>query len=340
MVYKKRTYFILLITLIIIFSLGITLAFSAQASPQHVYLGGRPIGVVASLDGALVVDIVEINTSQGAQSPAASAGIKKGDIITKINGVEIRGVSDIAKAVEERGEGSLRVTVLREDKEVVLNAQAAHDIVAGRYKLGILVKNEVTGVGTLTYIRPDTKRFGGLGHKIIDPSSTSRNVYNRGNIYDCHIVGIVKGKPGEAGELRGAFNKNAKHEGAIDKNIASGIFGRFYGDTLSNYRKIPLGDSKSIKMGKAQIYTSINGSNPEYYDIEIIKIAKQTEPNEKSLVIHVKDEKLINATGGIVQGMSGSPIIQDGKLVGAVTHVFVNDPTRGFGIFIDWMINN
>ncbi|MGI6213220.1 MAG: SpoIVB peptidase [Christensenellales bacterium] len=340
MVQKKGTYFVLLIILICVFSLNSPFFTSAFAQTEYVYLGGTPIGVIAYLDGALVIDLVEINTNGGTEAPAAAAGIKKGDIIKLIENTQIKNAADIARIVEKNGSNILSITAIREDNEISLSAKPAYDIVAGKYKLGVLVKNEVSGVGTLTYIRPDNLRFGGLGHKITDPNCTSKNVYNEGSIYNCNIVGVVKGKPGETGELRGVFNRNSECEGRLDKNLISGIFGKSFGNQLSGYPKIALGDSKSIKMGNAQIYTTINGSSPEYYDIEIIKSVKQTLPNEKSLVLHVKDERLIAATGGIVQGMSGSPIIQNGKLIGAVTHVFVNDPTRGFGIFIDWMIDN
>ena len=340
MVSKKRTYFLLFLVLVTIFTLNCAQIPTASAQTTFVYLGGVPIGVIASLDGALIIDLVEINTKSGLQSPAGVAGLKKGDIIKYIDDTEIKGAQSIASIIEKGKGSAAKVTLLREDNSLELTVNPVYDLVAGKYKLGVLVKNEVSGVGTLTYIRGDNLRFGGLGHKIVDPDSSSKNVYNNGNIYDCNIVGVVKGKPGEAGELRGAFSKNATAKGIVDKNIFCGIFGISYEKQLNRYPKVPIGDSKSIKMGKAQIYATVSGSQPEFYDIEIIKNVKQPYPEEKSLVIHVKDERLLSVTGGIVQGMSGSPIVQNGKLIGAVTHVFVNDPTRGFGIFIDWMINN
>lgn len=338
---KRRTYFLLFLILIILFTFyGGIASPTATAEANFVYLGGVPIGVVASLDGALVIDLVEINTKQGTASPAGLAGVKKGDIIKYINEIEIRGAQSIAKIIEASEGKAVKVRLLRDDANIELSIDPLYDLVAGKYKLGVLVKNEVSGVGTLTYIRADNKRFGGLGHKIVDPDSSSKNIYDKGNIYDCNIVGVVKAKAGEAGELRGAFGKNTTCKGIVDKNLFCGIFGRSLETQLDRYPKVQLGDNKSIKMGKAQIYTTISGSTPAYYDVEIIKSVKQTNAEEKSLIIHVKDEKLLAATGGIVQGMSGSPILQNGRLVGAVTHVFVNDPTRGFGIFIDWMINN
>lgn len=339
---KKSTYLVILITLIITISFTFTFSEAAFAKEdvEYVYLGGTPIGVVAKLNGAMVIDIVDVTTEHGGISPAARAGILKGDIILSINGVEIKSADTITNIVDKTQGNFLNIQLIRNDERLSVLAKPEIDLVINKYKLGILVKNDVAGVGTLTYIRTDNKRYAGLGHKIIDPLSTSKDIYNQGNIYDCNIIGSVKGTPGNTGELRGLFSRKSNSLGTIDKNIFCGIYGDYKDKDFNGKEKVKLGTMKNVKPGKAKIYTTVKGSKPELYDIEIVKCAKQNSPEEKSMVIHVTDEKLIKETGGIVQGMSGSPIIQDGVLIGAVTHVFLNDPTRGFGIYIDWMINN
>lgn len=339
---KKSTYLLIIIALIVSLTFSFTLGGIAYAddSLNYVYLGGVPIGVVAKLEGVLIIDIIDVTTRHGGVSPADKAGMKKGDIILSINDKEIKSAESVSDVVEDSEGRFLKIKVMRDDNILELIARGEVDVIANKYKLGVLVKNEVSGVGTLTYIRADNKRFGGLGHKILDPASSSKNVYNEGHIYDCNIIGSVKGKAGEAGELRGLFSRSASSIGVIDKNQFCGIYGLSYQNDFNGYPKIGIGNHNDVKIGKAKIYTTIKGSKPDMYDIEIVKTVKQASPAEKSIVIHVTDERLINTTGGIVQGMSGSPIIQNDKLIGAVTHVFVNDPTRGFGIYIDWMIDN
>ncbi len=207
------------------------------------------------------------------------------------------------------------------------------------YKLGLWVKEDAVGIGTLSFVNATTKRFGSLGHSINDSETNECIKVSGGNIYESKILGIKKGKSGKAGELIGTFNRE-NVIGTVDKNCEYGVYG--FVDSVETITKnktaVDIGGRLSAKPGKAQILTCLDGDEIKAYDIEIIKTNFQSACNEKSMVLRVTDKNLIAKTGGIVQGMSGSPIIQDGKLIGAVTHVFVNDATKGFGIYIDWML--
>ena len=197
------------------------------------------------------------------------------------------------------------------------------------------------GVGTLTFYNDTTKRFGSLGHAITNSSNKNNIEIAEGDIYNCRVIGVKVGYNGVAGELLGTFSLNQESIGNVDKNCDFGVYGYITNEKSIINNKIPieLGGRVSVKPGKAKILSCIDGENIEEFDIEIIKTNYQKSESEKSMVIRVIDKVLLTKTGGIVQGMSGSPIIQDGKLIGAVTHVFLNDASKGFGLYIDWMIN-
>ena len=210
------------------------------------------------------------------------------------------------------------------------------------YRLGLWIRDNAAGVGTLTYVRQDNFRFGALGHPVCDIDTGKIMPVSGGNIYKCSIVGFNKGVRGNPGELRGLFLKSGVSVGELDNNNNFGVYGKINEEYVKAMGVEPMmvGFRDSVKTGKAKILSTIDGGKPEEYEIEIIKLNYQSESDKKSMVLRITDERLLNSTGGIVQGMSGSPIIQNGKLVGAVTHVFVSDPTKGFGVYIDWMIDN
>ena len=201
------------------------------------------------------------------------------------------------------------------------------------------VRDHASGIGTLTYIN-SKNRFGALGHPICDSDTKSVISLKDGQLYNCSVLGVNKGSSGAPGELKGLFMQGKNTQGVIEKNNNYGVFGTIYNDSnfLKKYKEIEIGSRISVKPGKAKIKCCLDGNNVEEFDIEIIKTNYQNYSNGKSMVIRVTDKNLISRTGGIVQGMSGSPIIQNGKLVGAVTHVFVNDPTKGYGIYAEWML--
>ena len=304
---------------------------------KYVYLGGKPIGITLGNNGVIISGVTDVITDEGLVSPCKGHNIAPGDLLLKIDDKNINSVEDITSALNNCGK-NVTLKVKQKNKTVSFTITPAIDTLSKKKKLGMYIKESISGVGTLTYINPGDNRFGALGHQISEKDSVSLS-NAQGNIYKCNIIGSVKGERGKPGELRGVFNKFEAPIGSIDKNLQTGIYG-YYTSKTDNLTKIDLGNRLSVKIGKAQIYTTIYGEEPKYYDIEIVKANSQNEPSEKGLVINVTDKKLIEKTEGIVQGMSGSPIIQNGKLIGAVSHVFVNDPTRGYGMYIDWMIGN
>ena len=231
------------------------------------------------------------------------------------------------------------LTINRNGNIMNVGILPALDKVSNEYKLGLWVKEDAVGIGTLTFVNATTKRFGSLGHAITENGSSDPIEISGGNIYKGKILGVKKGGYGKAGELIGTFNRD-NVEGIVDKNCEYGVYGFVNNvETFTDSKtSIEIGGRLSAKPGGAKILSCLNGEDIEEFDIEIIKTNFQQSCNEKSMVLRVIDEDLIKRTGGIVQGMSGSPIIQDGKLIGAVTHVFVNDATKGFGIYIDWML--
>ncbi|MFW5779893.1 MAG: SpoIVB peptidase [Bacillota bacterium] len=348
---KKRLAFLLILVVCFTF-LFIPFQENAQAwdndriawsnKDEFVYLGGSPLGITAYADGIIVSDYAEVFSEEGMSCPSKESGILIGDMIIAIDKKKIKTVEEMIEYLNKKYKSNkqLELEILRNDQKKTIAIKPAKDRALNQYKLGIMVKSDIAGVGTLTYVVPERNRFAGLGHKIYDSSLPQQDVYKKGLIYPCSIIGTVKGKQGKAGELKGYFEKNGEDMGYIDKNNDYGIFGYFEDFNYKQYPLIELGSKKDVTPGKAYVYTSVKGSVPKRYEIEIVKNLNQQSPAQKGLVIRVTDKELLDVTAGIVQGMSGSPIVQNQKLIGAVTHVFINDPTKGYGMYIDWMINN
>lgn len=307
--------------------------------PDRYFAGGETLGFSLQSKGVILIGGNYILSKNGIERPFENSGLKTGDIITKIEGIEINNSQDISKILEKFEGGSIRLTVNRSGEIFEVDICPALDSMTNTYKLGLWVKEDAVGIGTLSFVNATTKRFGSLGHSINDSETNECIEVSGGNIYTSKILGIKKGKSGKAGELIGTFNRE-NVIGTVDKNCDYGVYG--FVDSVESVTKnktsVDIGGRLSAKPGKAQILSALDGDEINAYDIEIIKTNFQQSCNEKSMVIRVTDKELIAKTGGIVQGMSGSPIIQDGKLIGAVTHVFVNDATKGFGIYIDWML--
>lgn len=311
--------------------------------PVEVFLGGRPLGFTISCEGVIVVAISNVMTENGTRKPTKNSDIKEGDILLEIAGEQITSAADINEIInkDENKNKNLEVLIERGDRRFKTTIYPELDKISQSYKLGLWIRDNAAGVGTLTYIRADNNRFGALGHPVCDIDTGAKMNINQGKIFNCNIVGVTRGKRGIPGELRGMFLKSGSEVGSLDKNCEVGVFGDFQlKDSKFSNKKILTMSKDKVKTGKAQIYCTIDGTTPDFYDVEIVKINYQGQNNKKNMVIRVVDERLIEKTGGIVQGMSGSPIVQDGKLVGAMTHVFVNDPTKGFAVYIDYMINN
>ncbi len=301
---------------------------------SYVYLGGFPLGFTINCSGVIVVAISNDN----------SGNLKEGDIIIEIEGEKVSSASQILTIIntEKYAGKTLNIKYIRDGETKSTTLKPIYDKVQKFYKLGVWIRDNAAGVGTITYIRKDNLRFGALGHPVCDIDTGSLLPANDGNIFKCNIVGVKRGVKGNAGELKGLFLRSGSVLGTLDKNNEYGVYGNFDKDFINSYGRevVQVADRGEVKCGKAKIRCTVDGTVPKDYDIEIVKTYFQSSKSNKSMFIRVTDKELLSKTGGIVQGMSGSPIIQNGKLVGAVTHVFVSDPTKGYGIYADWMINN
>ncbi|MDQ0208952.1 SpoIVB peptidase [Alkalicoccobacillus murimartini] len=319
-------------------------AVSVNILPERkVIAGGQSIGVKLNTKGVLVVGHHLIKTNSGETSPGESAGIEVGDMITKINGVPIEKMSEVSKVVQQAGEEEqqLKIELKRNQQPLVKTLHPMKPSGEQSYRMGLFIRDSAAGVGTMTFYDPATKKFGALGHVISDSDTHKPIMVHDGEVLRSSVSSIEKGLHGDPGEKLASFSKDREILGSINKNSSFGIFGTLNKADLKNEvmdEELPIALSNQIKEGPAKILTVVSGEKVEEFDIEIVNALPQKQPATKGLVLKVTDPKLLETTGGIVQGMSGSPIIQDGKLVGAVTHVFVNDPTSGYGCHISWML--
>ncbi|WP_449620351.1 SpoIVB peptidase [Robertmurraya sp. Marseille-Q9965] len=305
--------------------------------------GGQSIGVKLNTVGVLVVGHHQVNTQEGKQSPGEAAGIKVGDIITKINGKQIEKMSDVAPFVQEAGESGkpLKLEISRESGKMSTELKPQKEKGEEKYKLGLYIRDSAAGIGTMTFYHPQSKRYGALGHVISDMDTKKPIVVEDGQIVRSTVTSIEKGSNGDPGEKLARFSSDKEVIGDITRNSPFGIFGTLNREIENGVmdKALPIALSHQVKEGPAQILTVVDNDEVKPFDIEIVSTIPQKFPATKGMVIKVTDKELLEKTGGIVQGMSGSPIIQDGKVVGAVTHVFVNDPTSGYGVHIEWMLN-
>ncbi|GAB7386843.1 SpoIVB peptidase [Bacillaceae bacterium] len=312
--------------------------------PLKVYPGGQSIGVKLQTAGVLVVGYHLVEQGGKKVSPGKEAGVKVGDLILKMNGLYLNELSEVAKIVEEAGKKgkAIEVEIARGDEKLHMSIRPVYDETEKRHRIGLYIRDSAAGVGTLTFYEPNTKKFGALGHVISDMDTGQPIIVGDGQIVQSSVTSIEKGQSGVPGEKLARFYDEGNILGTITKNSPFGIFGTMK-EKLQNglYDKpIPVALSDQVKEGPAEILTVVDGQKVEKFAIEIVNVIHQRYPATKSMIIKVTDDRLLQKTGGIVQGMSGSPIIQNGKLVGAVTHVFVNDPTQGYGVFIEWMLQD
>lgn len=305
--------------------------------------GGQSIGVKLNTVGVLVVGHHLVNTENGKKSPGEIAGIKVGDIITEINGHKIEKMTDVAPYVQAAGQSgkALDLVISRENGSFTTKLTPLKDKTENTYKLGLYIRDSAAGIGTMTFYHPQSKKYGALGHVISDMDTKKPIVVEDGQIVRSTVTSIEKGSSGDPGEKLARFSSDGEIVGNIQKNSPFGIFGELNKQLKNGImdKPMPIALSSQVKEGPAKILTVVNNDKVEEFNIEIVSTIPQKFPATKGMVIKVTDPKLLEKTGGIVQGMSGSPIIQDGKLVGAVTHVFVNDPTSGYGVHIEWMLD-
>ncbi len=307
----------------------------------RLYPGGQAVGVALHTQGVLVVGTSDLSD---AFSPARLAGLKAGDLITEVNGRSLDGTSQLTELVAASGEKPLPLTVRRGDSTLSLTLEPRRDGQTGTYRIGAWVRDSTAGVGTMSFygeVTPgDSVRYGALGHAITDTDTQQILTVGRGEVMLADVVDVRKGQVGVPGELKGSFLRENRVLGGIRLNNSFGIYGTLdappahplYPDGL------PIGRKDAVHTGPASILCTVDAGGMKEYDVEIVEVARQTAPAQRSMVLRVTDETLLDKTGGIVQGMSGSPILQDGRLIGAVTHVFVNDPTMGYGLFVEWML--
>ncbi|MGI5921335.1 MAG: SpoIVB peptidase [Syntrophomonadaceae bacterium] len=308
--------------------------------PRRVVAGGHSIGVMLQSRGIMVVGFAPVLDTDGTKRyPARDQGIQIGDLIFKVNGKSITTETDLARLIDQEKDNELVVSIKRRDKEINLPVKSVYCSETERYRIGLYVRDGVVGVGTLTFWDPDSSQYAALGHIIVDADTKQGIDVLKGKIVSASIQTIKPARPGFPGEKIGIFNDKGNINGNIIKNSFFGIYGKTssaISNPLSRY-VMEVGYSHQVKKGRAQIYTVVNGDAIEAFDIEIEKVYPQRQSG-KGMVIRVTDPRLLSLTGGIVQGMSGSPIIQNNRIIGAVTHVFLNDPQRGYGIFMDNML--
>lgn len=299
------------------------------AYSSHIIPGGETIGIEVNSKGVLVVGFYKVNNSYIGRN----AGFEVGDKIIKLDGVDVNSISSMIEIINKSTKNTVEFTILRgsSEKNISLNLTEGSD---GVLKTGLYVKDSINGIGTLTYIDPETMIFGALGHEIIEKTTAKKFEIKDGIIFGADVVAIEKSTNGNAGEKNAKYDKTEVF-GKITGNEISGIFGT-YTKELLNKEKLEVAESKDIKTGKATIRTVIKDDKVEEFSINILKLDESNET--KNILFEVIDERLLKEAGGIVQGMSGSPIIQNGKIIGAVTHVIVNDTTKGYGIFITTML--
>lgn len=304
---------------------------------QEVLVSGSPVGIYMETKGVLVIDSGEITDREGIRRTPAEHIIQSGDYICEIDGKVLTGKRQLMQLVRENQGEPMELQVIRHQETIKLEMTPV-ETEDGSYKLGIWVRDNIQGIGTLTYVEPNGT-FGALGHGISDTDTGERLEISDGDLYRADILSIRKGTAGTPGELRGVINYREENRiGTICGNSQYGIRGQLEpGKYEESMKKIPTGLKQEIQTGKAEIRCDI-GDGIREYQCEILEIDSNARDTNKCFVLRITDDDLLSRTGGIVQGMSGSPVLQNGKLIGAITHVFVNDPTKGYGIFIENMM--
>jgi stage IV sporulation protein B len=302
---------------------------------EEVYLGGQSVGIRLWSRGPMVVGFQRLGSEP---SPGAMARLQIGDVLVEINGRPVRTAVELRRILSSTDHSPLQLVVLRDGKRCKIQVEPSADS-QGRARLGVFVRDRTAGVGTLTFYDPEHHKFGALGHIIAD-ADTGEPIDGTGEVFRADIVSVVRGQAGRPGEKRGRFLHPDEALGRVERNTPFGVFGTMLRPpgTGAWHEKMPVALPDQVHEGPAKMYTVVHGERVEGFDIVIENVFHQDRPSTKSMVIRVTDPRLLREAGGIVQGMSGSPIVQDGRLVGAVTHVFVSDPTRGYGVYAEWML--
>ena len=307
--------------------------------PVQVVPSGQSIGVTIQAT-TMVVGNTTVKADNGSLQPAKDAGLKLGDLILSVNDRNEPSVTVVAEEIEKSGKNGIPVHFLiqRGQEQERIDVQPVHCQDSHRWRIGLYVRDEAAGVGTMTFVDRESKTFGALGHIIADIDTNQALQVKDGRILRSKVTAIDQGRSGHPGEKRSIIVDEKTLIGRFTSNTGIGIFGDLLEDITGSSQPLPVALVDQVHPGKAEILTVIEGEKVERFEIEIVRVSRQFSPTGKGMVIKVTDPRLLEKTGGIVQGMSGSPIIQDGKLAGAVTHVFVNKPDSGYGVFAEWMV--
>ena len=320
---------------------GVALAAEATAMgagepPRMVVPMGRAVGVKLFSDGVMVVGFSQIPAAGGNVVPARTCGLREGDVITHINAAEVDTIEEVQQELAKIGGEEMSIRAVRDGKPLQVTAQAVKCSTDGSYKLGAWLRDSMAGIGTVTYYDPATGEFGALGHGINDVDTALLMPMESGGVLWASVTDVKKGTKGEPGELHGEFDLTADI-GELWANTSHGVYGALDGKALDLAEPVEVASKDQVETGKALIYSNISGEEVRSYEVEITKLFPHADDG-RDMMIKVTDPALLEATGGIVQGMSGSPILQNGRLVGAVTHVLVGDPTQGYGILAQRML--
>ena len=316
---------------------GAQAAESQNSAPRSVIPLGRAVGIKLFAQGVLVVGLSDITTDQGLASPARACGLQEGDVITHINDAQVSSIEEVQTILQDLEGQEMELTVLRDEESQEVTTRAAQCSTDGAYKLVAWIRDSMAGIGTLTFVDPETGLFGTLGHGINDVDTAVLMKLQSGAITPASVAGVVKGVNGRPGELRGAFS-SSQDLGTLYANTESGVFGHLQDPGTFTGTPVPVATAEEVHTGQATILANVAGTEVEEYTVEILKVYSNTS-DTRDLMLRVTDPRLLEKTGGIVQGMSGSPILQDGKLVGAVTHVLIDHADRGYGILAQNMLD-
>ncbi len=315
-------------------------ASSAGTSERRVVVpSGRAVGIKLFSDGVLVVGLEEVGGAEEKSSPAKACGLRVGDVITHVDGDEVNTIEEVREHVEESGGGEFTIRAVRGGKPLQFTAEGTEDA-TGSYKLGAWLRDSMAGIGTVTFYDPESGLFAALGHGINDIDTAMLMPLEEGGIMYAAVSDVKRGESGAPGELHGAFQVN-RDMGELYANTPSGVFGIAEDgckELKTIGRPMEVATRQEVQVGKATILSNIAGEKTEEYEVEITRVYPASQGETRNLMVKVTDQRLLDATGGIVQGMSGSPILQNGRLVGAVTHVLVDDPTTGYGILAENML--
>lgn len=328
---------------ILIFGLTLTNTANVRAQAasddgqRYVIPCGTPFGVKLYTEGVVVIDTEDIVLESGRCCPAEKAGIKPGDIIYSVDGEKITSNTLLSEIISNSGGKKLSLVIIRDGKQHSTSLTPVITGDNGECKAGLWIRDSCAGIGTMTFYDPQTHVFAALGHGICDVDTKKLLPCGGGEIVKSRIDGVTKGVKGIPGGLDGCFTED-EPIGKLILNTDTGVYGTLDGSPVA-YKALPVANRNEVKTGAAEILSTVDGEEPKSYGIRIASINNEACSNTKNMVIEIDDGELLDKTGGIVQGMSGSPIIQNGKIVGAVTHVFINDPTKGYAILAETMLN-